>query len=129
MKLYEYQAKAIFSEFNIPVPRGKVARDGESARQIAQEIGASRWVVKAQIHAGGRGKSGGVRIADTPDEVLRAAEEMLGMTLVTPQTGPRGSRVYSVLVEEAIARPRFLLLLFGLSLKAIRCVHYLFFGS
>lgn len=110
MKIHEYQAKDIFSEFSIPVPRGSLARDAEEAKQIAEEIGGERWVIKAQIHAGGRGKSGGVRMADTPEGVARMTQEMLGMILVTPQTGPRGKRVHRVLVEEAVAVKRELFL-------------------
>ncbi len=102
MKIHEYQAKEIFSRFAIPVPRGSVAQNAEEARKIAEEIGGSRWVVKAQIHAGGRGKGGGVRIAETLEAVAETAEEMLGMTLVTPQTGPQGRHVRAVLVEEAL---------------------------
>ena len=103
MKIHEYQAKEIFSRFKIPVPRGSVAFDAKEAGSIAEEIGGSRWVVKAQIHAGGRGKGGGVRVAETPEAVAETAKEMLGMTLVTPQTGPQGRRVSKVLVEEALA--------------------------
>jgi succinyl-CoA synthetase beta subunit len=102
MKIHEYQAKEIFSKFAIPVPRGSVAQNAEEARKIAEEIGGSRWVVKAQIHAGGRGKGGGVRIAETPEAVAETAREMLGMTLVTPQTGPQGRQVRTVLVEEGL---------------------------
>jgi succinyl-CoA synthetase beta subunit len=103
MKIHEYQAKEIFTKFAIPVPRGSVAQNAEEARKIAEEIGGSRWVVKAQIHAGGRGKGGGVRIEETPEAVAETAGEMLGMTLVTPQTGPQGRHVRAVLVEEALA--------------------------
>jgi succinyl-CoA synthetase beta subunit len=103
MKIHEYQAKEIFSEFSIPVPRGSVARDAEEARRIAEQKEGRRWVVKAQIHAGGRGKGGGVRVAETLDAVSKIAEEMLDMTLVTPQTGPQGKRVRKVLVEEGVA--------------------------
>ena len=103
MKIHEYQAKEIFSKFGIPVPRGSMTRDAEEARKIAEEIGGSRWVVKAQIHAGGRGKGGGVRVAETPGAVGRIAQEMLGMTLITPQTGPQGRQVRKVLVEEGLA--------------------------
>lgn len=103
MKIHEYQAKKIFSEFGIPVPRGSVARDPDEARKIAEQIGGSRWVVKAQIHAGGRGKGGGVRVAETPEAVAKTAQEILGMTLVTPQTGPRGKVVRKVLVEEGLS--------------------------
>ncbi|UCG79616.1 MAG: ADP-forming succinate--CoA ligase subunit beta [Desulfobacterales bacterium] len=103
MKIHEYQAKEIFSEFSIPVPRGSVARDAEEAKKIAEEIGGGRWMIKAQIHAGGRGKGGGVRVAETLEGVAQTAEELLGMTLVTPQTGPQGKRVTKVLVEEGVA--------------------------
>jgi succinyl-CoA synthetase beta subunit len=103
MKIHEYQAKEIFSKFGIPVPRGSMTRDAEEARKIAEEIGGSRWVVKAQIHAGGRGKGGGVRVAETPGAVGKIAQEMLGMTLITPQTGPQGRPVRKVLVEEGLA--------------------------
>jgi succinyl-CoA synthetase beta subunit len=103
MKIHEYQAKEIFSKFGIPVPRGSMTQDAEEVRKIAEEIGGSRWVVKAQIHAGGRGKGGGVRVAETPGAVGKIAQEMLGMTLITPQTGPQGRQVRKVLVEEGLA--------------------------
>jgi succinyl-CoA synthetase beta subunit len=103
MKIHEYQAKEIFSKFGIPVPRGSMTQDAEEARKIAEEIGGPRWVVKAQIHAGGRGKGGGVRVAETPGAVGKIAQEMLGMTLLTPQTGPQGRQVRKVLVEEGLA--------------------------
>jgi succinyl-CoA synthetase beta subunit len=98
MKIHEYQAKEIFSEFSIPV----VAHDAKEAKRIAEEMGGGRWVIKAQIHAGGRGKGGGVRVAETLEAVGEIAEEMIGMTLVTPQTGPQGKLVSKVLVEEGI---------------------------
>ena len=103
MKIHEYQAKEIFSKYGIPVPQGAVARDPEEARKIAEQIGGSRWVVKAQIHAGGRGKGGGVRVVETPEAVAETSQEMLGMTLVTPQTGPQGREVRAVLVEEGLS--------------------------
>lgn len=102
MKIHEYQAKQIFSEHGIPVPRGSTASNAEEATQIARRTSASRWVVKAQILAGGRGKAGGVRMADSPRAVGKAAKEMLGTTLVTTQTGPKGRRVSKVLVEEGL---------------------------
>jgi succinyl-CoA synthetase beta subunit len=102
MKIHEYQAKEIFSKFSIPVPKGEVAHDAKEAKRIAEEIGGGRWVIKAQIHAGGRGKGGGVRVAETLEAVGEIAEEMIGMTLVTPQTGPQGKLVSKVLVEEGI---------------------------
>lgn len=103
MKIHEHQAKEIFSKFSIPVPRGSVAHDAEEAKRIAEEIGGGPWVIKAQVHAGGRGKGGGVRIAETLEAVQEVAKEMLGMTLVTPQTGPQGKRVSKVLVEEGVS--------------------------
>ncbi|MBW2056916.1 MAG: ADP-forming succinate--CoA ligase subunit beta [Deltaproteobacteria bacterium] len=102
MKIHEYQAKAIFRNFGIPVPAGDMAESPGKARQIATSLGGDRIVVKAQIHAGGRGKGGGVRIVGTPKEAEEAAGEMLGMRLVTPQTGPRGKTVRKVLVEEGV---------------------------
>lgn len=102
MKIHEYQAKEIFSKYGIPVPRGAVAHSAEEAGKIAEGLGGDRWVVKAQVHAGGRGKGGGVRAADTLDGVTDAAQSILGMTLVTPQTGARGKTVSRVLVEEAV---------------------------
>jgi succinyl-CoA synthetase beta subunit len=102
MKIHEYQAKKIFSEFSIPVPQGAVARVAKEARRIAEERGGDKWVLKAQVHAGGRGKGGGVRLAESPDAVENTAEEMLGMTLVTPQTGPQGKLVNKILVEQGV---------------------------
>jgi succinyl-CoA synthetase beta subunit len=100
MKVHEYQAKAILREFGIPVPRGEVAETPAAARSIAERIGG-RVVVKAQVHAGGRGKAGGVKLADDPAGVETAARQILGMMLKTPQTPPEGIRVLKVLVEEA----------------------------
>ena len=103
MKIHEYQAKAIFTEYGISVPRGAVAKSAEDARKIAQELGGKCWVVKAQIHAGGRGKGGGVQVVNTLDGVSHAAETILGMTLVTPQTGAQGRLVRKVLIEEGVS--------------------------
>jgi succinyl-CoA synthetase beta subunit len=103
MKIHEYQAKVIFSQYNIPVPKGAVASSPEEARKIAQDLGGDRWVVKAQVHAGGRGKGGGVQVVDTLDSVRDAANTILGMTLVTPQTGEQGKLVRKVLVEEGVS--------------------------
>lgn len=100
MKVHEYQAKEILRKFGVKVPRGKATDNPEEARKIAEELGG-RVVVKAQIHAGGRGKAGGVRLADTPEEVYEIAKKMLGMKLVTHQTGPEGKIVRKILVEEA----------------------------
>jgi len=102
MKIHEFQAKEILRSYGVPVPKGRVAETPEEARKIAEEIGGRPVVVKAQIHAGGRGKGGGVKLASTPQEVEKAAKEILGMTLVTPQTGPAGRVVRRVLVEEGV---------------------------
>lgn len=102
MKIHEYQAKTLLREYGIPVPRGETAATPEEARRIAEEL-AGQVVVKAQIHAGGRGKGGGVKTALTPDETYGAARAILGMQLVTHQTGPEGKKVRKVLVEEASA--------------------------
>jgi succinyl-CoA synthetase beta subunit len=102
MKIHEYQAKKLLQDFGIPVPRGEVAATSEEARRIASEL-AGQVVVKAQIHAGGRGKGGGVKTALSPDETHAAALSILGMQLVTHQTGPEGKKVRKVLVEEASA--------------------------
>ena len=92
MKIHEYQAKAILAQYNVPVPRGEVAYTVEEAEAAAKKLGGS-VVVKAQIHAGGRGKGGGVKVARNADESLELARKILGMTLVTHQTGPEGRLV------------------------------------
>lgn len=99
MNIHEYQAKAILKNFGVPVPSGHVCYNGASAREWAKRLGDGPWVVKAQIHAGGRGKGGGVKLARTAEEVLLIARNMLGMTLRTHQTGPDGKVVTRVLVE------------------------------
>lgn len=101
MKLHEYQAKEILADYGVPVPKGSVAHTPEDAHRIAGELGG-KVVVKAQAHTGGRGKGGGVKLANTADEAREAAREILGMQLVTHQTGPAGLPVHSVLVEEQI---------------------------
>jgi len=103
MKIHEYQAKALFQRYNIPTPPGGVAQSPEEARNAAQGLEASRFAVKAQIHAGGRGKGGGVKVVNSLEEVSNAAQNMLGQPLVTPQTGPEGQVVRQVLVEAATA--------------------------
>src|SRR5512134_2671164 len=100
MKVHEYQGKEILKRFNVEVPRGKVAFSVEEAVKAAKDLGGSVWVVKAQIHAGGRGKGGGVKVAKTLDEVKDLAGKILGMTLVTHQTGPAGRVVKRLLIEE-----------------------------
>jgi succinyl-CoA synthetase beta subunit len=106
MKIHEYQAKQLMKKFNVPVPSGEVASTPDQAYQIAQNLQGTKFVVKAQIHAGGRGKGGGVKIANSLDEVRSHAAKILGMTLVTPQTGPQGSIVKRILVEEVVAIKR-----------------------
>ena len=101
MKIHEYQAKSILSQYGVRIPTGEVAETAEKAYEIAKEIGP-RVVVKAQIHAGGRGKGGGVKLANTPEEALERAQEIIGMNLVTHQTGPEGKIVKRILVEEAL---------------------------
>ncbi len=100
MKIHEYQAKAILREFGVPVPNGEVAQTAAEAGAIARRL-AGRVVVKAQVHAGGRGKAGGVKLADDPPAAEAAAGQILGMMLKTPQTPPEGIKVLKVLVEEA----------------------------
>jgi succinyl-CoA synthetase beta subunit len=109
MKVHEYQAKEILRGFGVPTPRGQVTDSPEEAGRIAKEFGG-RAVVKAQIHAGGRGKGGGVKLAKSPDEAVEWAKKILGMQLVTHQTGPEGRKVKKILVEEAldIARELYL---------------------
>ncbi len=102
MKIHEYQAKELFRRYGIPIPAGEAAFGVEEAVQAAERIGRFPVVVKAQIHAGGRGKGGGVKLARSAEEVRQAAAAILGMTLVTPQTGPEGRRVGKVLVEEGL---------------------------
>jgi succinyl-CoA synthetase beta subunit len=110
VKIHEYQAKAVLSKYGVPVPRGEVAFTAQEAGEIAKRLGTSVTVVKAQIHAGGRGKAGGVKIAKSSEEAERFAREILGKTLVTIQTGPDGQRVSRLLVEEGLAIDRELYL-------------------
>jgi succinyl-CoA synthetase beta subunit len=100
MKIHEYQAKTIFRKYNIPTPKGIIAHSVEEAVENAKELGGPIWVVKAQIHAGGRGKGGGVKVAKSLDEVRKLAGEILGMTLITHQTGPEGKLVQKVYIED-----------------------------
>ncbi len=100
MNIHEYQAKQIFAQYGVPTPRGIVANTPEEAVRAAHELGGNIWVVKAQIHAGGRGLGGGVKLAKSIEEVEKLAGEILGMTLVTHQTGPEGKLVQKVYIEE-----------------------------
>jgi succinyl-CoA synthetase beta subunit len=109
MKIHEYQAKAILAQFNVPVPRGEVAYTAEEAEAAAKHIGGS-VVVKAQIHAGGRGKAGGVKVAKDSTEAAEFARQLIGMRLVTRQTGPEGRIVHRLLVEETLPIERELYL-------------------
>jgi succinyl-CoA synthetase beta subunit len=109
MKIHEYQAKAILAQYGVPVPRGEVARTPDEAEAAARKIGGT-LVVKAQIHAGGRGKGGGVKIAQDAAEAVEIARKMLGMRLVTHQTGPEGRTVHRVLIEETLPIERELYL-------------------
>jgi succinyl-CoA synthetase beta subunit len=110
VKIHEYQAKAILARHGVPVPRGEVAFNATEAGEIARRLGGNIVVVKAQIHAGGRGKGGGVKLARSPEEAETLASAMLGMTLVTHQTGPAGRVVSRVLVEEGLRMTRELYL-------------------
>jgi succinyl-CoA synthetase beta subunit len=102
MNIHEYQAKEVLRKYNVAVPRGKVAFTADEAFSAAQELGGKIFVVKAQIHAGGRGKAGGVKIAKSLNEVKELVSKMIGMKLVTHQTGPEGKEVRRVLIEEGI---------------------------
>ncbi|MDA0219131.1 MAG: ADP-forming succinate--CoA ligase subunit beta [Proteobacteria bacterium] len=113
MNLHEYQAKEILAGHGVAVPRGAVARTGEEAVAAAADLGGALWVVKAQVHAGGRGKAGGIKVCKSHQDVKAAAEALIGGTLVTHQTGPEGKPIGSVYVEEGsdIARELYLALL------------------
>jgi succinyl-CoA synthetase beta subunit len=100
MKIHEYQGKEILRASSLPVPRGSVVSSPQEARQVAETLGGNRWVVKAQIHAGGRGKGGGIQVAASPAEVEQVAAALLGHRLITPQTGPEGQLVQRLLIEE-----------------------------
>src|SRR6476659_6579905 len=106
MKIHEYQAKAILAQHGVPVPRGEVAFNSAEAGAIARRLGGDIVVVKAQIHAGGRGKGGGVKLAKSVEEAERLASQMIGMTLVTHQTGPEGRVVGRLLIEEGLQMTR-----------------------
>jgi succinyl-CoA synthetase beta subunit len=110
VKIHEYQAKSVLARFGVPVPRGEVALSAAEAADVARRLGGDLVVVKAQIHAGGRGKGGGVKIARSVDEAEGLAKQMIGMTLVTHQTGPEGKKVGRVLIEEGLQIDRELYL-------------------
>jgi succinyl-CoA synthetase beta subunit len=121
MNLHEYQAKLLFADYGIPVSRGIPARTADDAAKAAEEIGGASWVVKAQVHAGGRGKAGGVKLADSPAKVREAAAGMFGTQLVTHQTGPAGLPVNIVYVEagSGIERELYLSLLVDRSCERV----------
>ena len=100
MNIHEYQAKAILKNYNVPIPKGEILFSAENILETAQKVSKDTWVVKAQIHAGGRGKGGGVKIAKSLDEVENFFHEIMGMQLVTHQTGPKGKKVSRVYIEE-----------------------------
>mgnify|MGYP000430415256 CR=1 FL=1 len=102
MKIHEYQAKDILRQYGVALPNGRACFSVEEAVAVAEQLGGSQWVVKAQIHAGGRGKGGGVKLADSIAEVRVHADAILGMTLVTHQTGAEGTEVKRLLVEEGV---------------------------
>ena len=110
MNIHEYQAKQLLRDFAVTVLRGGVAATAEDAVKVAEQLGGPVWVVKAQIHAGGRGKGGGVKVVKSLEEVRAEAKRMLGMTLVTPQTGQKGKTVHRVYIEDGcdIARELYL---------------------
>ena len=110
MNLHEYQSKALFADFGIPVPEGRIAATAEEAVAAAEALGGELWVVKAQVHAGGRGKAGGVKLARSTDEVAQHAEAMLGTQLVTHQSGPEGLPIDTVYVEQGSSIDRELYL-------------------
>src|SRR5678810_1053623 len=109
MKIHEYQAKQILARYGVRLPRGEIAYSADEAQKIAEKLGGT-VVVKAQIHAGGRGKGGGVKVAKNAQEAAEIAQRMLGMTLVTHQTGPEGRVVHRVLIEETLPIERELYL-------------------
>jgi succinyl-CoA synthetase beta subunit len=110
LNLHEYQSKALFADFGIPVPEGRIAATAEQAVAAAEALGGELWVVKAQVHAGGRGKAGGVKLARSTDEVAQHAEAMLGTQLVTHQSGPEGLPIDTVYVEQGSSIDRELYL-------------------
>jgi len=118
MKIHEYQGKEILKKFGVPVPRGGVAFSVDEAVNVAQGLGGNVWVVKAQIHAGGRGKGGGVKVAKSLEEVRQLASQILGMRLVTHQTGPEGKIVKRLLIEQGISIAKELYL--GITLDRAR---------
>ncbi len=124
MDIHEYQAKDLLKHYGVPVPQGRVVHNDEQAASVAEEIGGSRWVVKAQIHSGGRGKAGGVKVGNSIAEVKTIADAMIGSRLVTHQTGAEGRLIHRVLVEQAstIVREFYLGLLIDRATRRITLV-------
>lgn len=122
MKLHEYQAKTIFKKFGIPVPSGKLAKTAEEAESAAGRLSGPPWVVKAQVHAGGRGKGGGVKVVGSIPEVKEAAHNILSNPLVTKQTGPEGKKVNQVLIEEGVEIDREMYLAVTIDRQTARLV-------
>ena len=124
MDIHEYQAKKLLAEFGVVIPRGGIAYSPENAENKAREIGGSKWVVKAQIHSGARGKAGGIILCNSPLEVAQATDKLLGKKLVTNQTGPQGKIVNRIYVEEAtdIKKEFYLGLVFDRSSESIMVV-------
>ena len=100
MNFHEYQAKLILKQFGVPIPNGDVAFTAEQAVDVANKIDSKTWVIKAQVHAGGRGKGGGIKVVEDIKEVYDSAKQIIGMNLVTPQTGSKGKKVSKVYVEQ-----------------------------
>jgi len=121
VKIHEYQAKSLLTKYGVSVPNGNVAFTIDEAVRVAEKIGGTRWVVKAQIHAGGRGKAGGVKLASSLEEVRECAGELLGMRLITRQTGTEGRIVRRLLIEQAVAISRELYV--GITLDRQRSQH------
>ena len=124
MDIHEYQAKEILSSFGVTIPRGGIVYSPENAENKAREIGGSKWVVKAQIHSGARGKAGGIRVCNSPLEVAQATDKLLGKKLITNQTGPEGKIVNRIYIEEAtdIEKELYLGLVFDRSSESIMVV-------
>ncbi len=124
MDIHEYQAKALLAEFGMPIARGGLAYSPEQAAYRAKELGGDKWVVKAQIHSGARGKAGGIKFCTNEHEVLEAANELFGKRLITNQTGPQGKLVYRLYIEAAtdIEREIYLAFVLDRDSERIMCV-------
>jgi malate-CoA ligase subunit beta len=124
MDIHEYQAKALLSDFGMPIAKGGIAYSPEQAAYRAKELGGEKWVVKAQVHSGARGKAGGIKVCSSEDEVMEAANSLLGRRLVTNQTGPQGKLIGRLYIEEAtdIEREIYLAFVLDRSTETIACV-------